>query len=326
MKPIDGGRVSLPIANFTYVNIYPSALLFLIMKQDIQLQLNKQLSDFLGTQFATTRYYPASGGHIHQSLIIEGNGQRYFVKTNQANALPMFISESNGLKEISNSHTVRVPRPLIYGNNEDYSWLVMEYLPLTKPTLNGMSALGEQLARLHKVCQGSFGWHSDNYIGSSVQKNRQAQSWPDFWRDQRLAIQLALAAKNGYRGKLQSQGEHLLDKAPIFFKSYIPKPSLLHGDLWGGNIGFINGREPVIFDPAVYYGDRETDLAMTELFGGFAKEFYQTYEEHFPLDNDYKLRKRLYNLYHVLNHLNLFGGSYLHQAQHIIESLLAEIS
>jgi len=183
--------------------------------------------------------------------------------------------------------------------------------------------LGRQLAALHRVTHTRFGWHRDNTIGSTPQINTQKNDWVTFYREQRLRYQLELAAENGYGGSLQRRGEQLLERLPAFFISYRPRPSLLHGDLWGGNHAALTDGTPVIFDPAVYYGDREADLAMTELFGGFGSGFYSAYRAAWPLDPGYRVRKDLYNLYHVLNHLNLFGGGYRGQAEQMVDRLLA---
>jgi fructosamine-3-kinase len=150
--------------------------------------------------------------------------------------------------------------------------------------------------------------------------------WIDFWRERRLGFQLDLAARNGLRGALQTQGRQLMDALPALFAHYRPAPSLLHGDLWGGNWGADAAGNPVIFDPAVYFGDREADLAMTELFGGFSRAFYDAYDAAYPLDKGYETRKTLYSLYHVLNHFNLFGGGYGGQAQRMIQQLLAQVN
>ncbi len=146
-----------------------------------------------------------------------------------------------------------------------------------------------------------------------------------FWRERRLGFQLQLAAENGYRGQLQRLGDKLLDAMPAFFDGYAPQPSLLHGDLWGGNHAYLADGTPVIFDPAPWYGDRECDLAMTELFGGYGADFYDAYRASYPLDAGYAVRKELYNLYHILNHLNLFGGGYARQAEQMMQRLLTAI-
>jgi fructosamine-3-kinase len=159
---------------------------------------------------------------------------------------------------------------------------------------------------------------------STPQLNAPGGDWVAFWRGRRLGYQLNLAAAKGH-GRLAAGGARLMEKLPAFFVGHTPAPSLLHGDLWSGNAAMTAGGEPVVFDPAVYYGDREADLAMTELFGGFPPPFYEAYRAEFPLDPGYGTRKHLYNLYHVLNHLNLFGGGYGAQAAGMIERLLAEV-
>jgi protein-ribulosamine 3-kinase len=182
--------------------------------------------------------------------------------------------------------------------------------------------VGRRLARLHRCGSPYFGWHRDNTIGSTPQRNDQTSDWVDFWRRHRLGFQLELAARNGYDRSLSSSGERLMAVLDALI-GHRPAASLLHGDLWGGNIGATREGEPVIFDPAVYYGDRETDLAMTELFGGFGSDFYAAYGEEWPLPPEYATRKILYNLYHVLNHLNLFGGGYLARAKAMMDQLVA---
>jgi fructosamine-3-kinase len=201
---------------------------------------------------------------------------------------------------------------------------VLEHLELRPADDKGMRALGRNLARLHRVTARRHGWDRDNTIGSTPQINTPADDWIAFWRERRLSFQLKLAASKGHAARLSASGERLIEKLPAFFEGYTPVPSLLHGDLWSGNAAMDADGKPVIFDPAVYYGDREADLAMTELFGGFPHSFYAAYRTEYPLDAGYETRKQLYNLYHVLNHLNLFGGGYGAQAERMIEQLLAQ--
>ena len=237
----------------------------------------------------------------------------------------MFAAEAEGLNEMLGSDSIRVPRPLCYGSDEAHSWLVLEYIEFGAAGRATSELLGEQLAAMHRHTSDRFGWHRNNTIGSTTQVNTLGRDWVDFLREHRLRYQLELAAANGASSRLLDRGLQLLDALPAFFATYDPAPSLLHGDLWGGNWGADNAGQPVIFDPAVYYGDREADLAMTELFGGFDDRFYQSYRHAWAIDPGYSSRKVLYNLYHVLNHFNLFGGSYAGQALGMVDSLLAQV-
>ncbi len=276
-----------------------------------------------GKPFRISTRRPVGGGCINQATMIEGDGQRWFVKLNDAARIDMFAAEFAGLEEIRRSNAVRVPAPLCYGVAGGQGYLVQEYLDLSGT--GGAAAdesLGRGLAAMHRRTQAVYGWHTDNTIGSTPQHNREDSDWVRFWAGRRLGFQLELAAANGWGG-LRDDGERLLEALPTLLPAR-PPASLLHGDLWSGNHAFLRDNTPVIFDPAVYYGDRETDLAMTELFGGFSARFHAAYREAWPLDPGYEIRKTAYNLYHVLNHLNLFGRSYLGQAERMIASLLRE--
>lgn len=263
------------------------------------------------------------GGCINRAQRITCGGTSYFVKLNDAGLLDMFEAEAEGLEEMARSQTIRVPRPVCCGVSDGNAYLVMENLQLGGS--GSAETLGHQLAALHRVTGDSYGWHRDNTIGSTPQPNSPSNDWTAFWRDQRLGFQLELAARKGFGGRLQRSGEALLDRMSDFLDGHAPQPSMLHGDLWSGNYAFTREGDPVIFDPAFYYGDRETDLAMTELFGGFGGRFYDAYNEAWPLDPGYSVRKTLYNLYHILNHANLFGGGYASQAQGMMDRLLSEV-
>jgi len=265
-----------------------------------------------------------SGGDISTAEILESGGRRYFVKINDAARLGMFEAESEGLTEIANTKSVRVPQVVCSGTHADHAYLVLEYLDIGHGAGKSDELLGLQLVAMHRTAHARFGWHRANTIGLTPQINTGEQDWVTFYREHRLRFQLARADENGYGENLLRRGELLLEKLPVFFASYQPLPSLLHGDLWGGNHAVLRDGTPVIFDPAVYYGDREADLAMTELFGGYSPVFYDAYREAWPLDPGYRARRDLYNLYHVLNHLNLFGGGYRGQAQQLIDRLLGE--
>ncbi|MBA2658706.1 MAG: fructosamine kinase family protein [Nitrosospira sp.] len=275
--------------------------------------------------FVAEKISSIGGGCINETYRIEGNGQRFFVKLNIADGLDMFAAEAAGLLEIYGSRTLRAPIPVCWGKNRFKAWLVLEYLAMGGFSAADAAALGSGLAAMHRLSSEKFGWERENTIGATPQINELSSDWVSFWRKFRLGYQLKLAHVNGHTGKLQTQGEQLMAKLESFFPGPKPAASLLHGDLWSGNYGFDSAGQPVLFDPAVYYGDRETDIAMTELFGGFSAVFYAAYREAYPLDPGYATRKTLYNLYHILNHLNLFGGGYLHQAEQMMSRLLAEI-
>jgi fructosamine-3-kinase len=265
---------------------------------------------------------PMSGGCINQAWRLENrDGTYYFVKLNDADKLAMFAAESAGLTAIAATNTVRVPLPITHGTAGEHAFLVLEYLDL-HPTGN-TPLLGEQLAALHKSTSEQFGFQQDNTLGETPQHNNWTSDWIEFWRERRLGFQLDLAACNGYGGELQKQGQQLMERLPEFFEDYQPQPALLHGDLWGGNHAFTEDGMPLLFDPAPFYGDRETDLAMTELFGGYGQEFYAAYRSAWPLHEGYARRKILYNLYHILNHANMFGGGYARQAEGMMRRLLS---
>ncbi len=283
------------------------------------------ISAVRGEKFRLQGRRPVGGGCINGTEVFEGGGRKYFVKLNDAARLDMFAAEAEGLREIAATNTVRVPSPVCLGTHDHQAWLVLEYLELRGDSDNADEILGRTLAAMHRTTQERFGWRRDNTIGATPQINTEENDWIVFYRERRLRYQLDLAAANGHSGNLQKRGEQLLEALPEFFGSTRPRPSLLHGDLWGGNHAALRDGTPVIFDPAVYYGDREADIAMTELFGGFGARFHAAYREAWPLDPGYHARRELYNLYHILNHLNLFGGGYRAQAEQAIERLFREL-
>jgi fructosamine-3-kinase len=244
-----------------------------------------------------------------------------FTKTGPVSSAEMFQAEAEGLLELAKPGVIRVPEVLDCGIRDNRAFIEIEQLDLERATRDVERQMGEQLAALHHTTADRYGWHRDNTIGPTPQHNPWSDNWIDFFRVHRLEFQLQLANQNGYGGSLQEQGARLLERVDGFFNGYTPVASLLHGDLWGGNWGSCDG-QPVIFDPAVYYGDRETDLAMTRLFGGFGAAFYEAYEDAWPFEGGHQQRCDLYQLYHVLNHLNLFGSGYLGQAQQLFARLL----
>ena len=265
------------------------------------------------------------GGSINECYRWESRSGPVFVKIAPSGKLSMLSAEAAGLEELRRAQAVRVPRVLGVGTHETNTWLALEWIPCGARSATAEAALGERLALQHRHTAAAFGWHLDNTIGSTPQPNGWLDDWAIFFRERRLRLQLDLAARNGYTGKLQRRGATLLEHLGEFFTAYRPTPALLHGDLWGGNWASDPLGRPVIFDPAVYYGDREADLAMTRLFGGFGADFYAAYEAGWALDSGARTRTGLYNLYHVLNHANLFGGGYVAQALSLVERLLAEV-
>jgi len=290
----------------------------------LQNAIARAITQATGECFKSENRRGVSGGDINTAEVLEGGGRRYFVKLNDATRLAMFEAEIEGLAEITNSKSVRVPQPVCSGTHGDQAYLVLEYLDIGHSSGKSDELLGHQLASMHRSTTTGFGWRRDNTIGSTPQINTAENDWLTFFREHRLRFQIELAARNSRGANLLRRAEQLLEKLPVFFASYQPLASLLHGDLWGGNHAALRDGTPVIFDPAVYYGDRETDIAMTELFGGYGMGFYAAYNEAWPLDAGYRVRKNLYNLYHVLNHFNLFGGGYAGQAERMIDKLLSE--
>jgi len=269
------------------------------------------------------RWTRHGGSSFHETWRLDLSRAEFFVKVNTPEHAAMLDGEARGLRALAVAHAVRVPVPIASGVAGNCAYLALEWLNLGR---GGRDAeLGRALARLHRTTAPRFGGPSANTIGTTPQDNAWSDDWAAFFRDRRIAPQLKLAARNGHHGELQRNGERLLATIPALLAGHAAVPSLLHGDLWSGNAAALANGEPVIFDPAMYYGDREADLAMTELFGGFDRAFYAAYRDAWPLPPGYEVRRTLYNLYHVLNHLNLFGGGYRAQAESMIARLLAEV-
>ena len=280
------------------------------------------LANALGEKVKLEWVRDLPGGDINRAALISSGDSNWFLKYHHDAPDGMFAAEALALAEIADTACIRTPTPVAYGEDGNTAWLVLEHLELS--SRGPASLLGEQLAALHGITNRKYGWSRDNYIGSTPQMNGQREDWVEFWRDGRLGPQLEMARSAGHGHRLNNKGESLLGRIGQFM-DHQPAASLLHGDLWAGNKAFTRDGQPVIFDPASYYGDRETDIAMTELFGGFGPEFYSAYQAHTPLPDGYRLRRDLYNLYHMLNHLNLFGAGYLSRCENIIDALMAEV-
>ncbi|MDH3587788.1 MAG: fructosamine kinase family protein [Gammaproteobacteria bacterium] len=263
-----------------------------------------------------------AGGSINDAWRVNSDIGPLFVKFNDSAMHEMFAAEAAGLQELAQTNSIRVPRVICSGCDNSWSFLILEYIAFDRSDNEAGRLLGLQLAQLHGCHSEAFGWFRDNTIGSTPQINTQTDDWIEFFGQHRLGFQLELASRRG-GARLAKSGAQLCEQLDRFFAGITIEPALLHGDLWGGNWGVCKG-QPVIFDPAVYYGDSETDIAMTTLFGGFPQSFYTTYREELPDKPGGRQRRELYRLYHVLNHYNLFGGGYGAQAERMIGALLAD--
>jgi len=296
---------------------------------EIREALERAVMDATRADWTLLATEPVSGGCIHTALRLEGEDAggktKHFAKLAPIERAPMLAAEAEGLAAIRAAGAVRAPSVIAQGDDGEMGWLILEWLELEGLAARSGATLGAALAAQHRIPQAKFGWEKDNFIGATPQANGWSEGWLDFWRDKRIHAQLRLAMKNRYPTKMIDRGERLLADCEAFFRTHEPVPSLLHGDLWGGNASALSDGTPVVFDPAVYCGDREADLAMTELFGGFPKDFHSAYRNAWPLDDGYTVRRDFYNLYHVLNHANLFSGGYVEQSARLIERLIAEI-
>lgn len=284
-----------------------------------------ELTRLTGLEFSPEPARGIAGGSINRCFNWPTGSGAAFVKVAPRLTASMLEAEAAGLAELARAQALRVPRVLACGRAGASAFLALEWLEAGTATEECEERLGAGLAQLHAVAAPEHGWWRDNTIGSTPQANGGLASWPEFFRERRLRPQLELAVANGFAALLEGPGERLLAGVGALLATHTPKASLLHADLWGGNWLATRDGEPVIFDPAVYYGDRETDLAMTQLFGGFGPRFYRAYAAAAPLPPGAELRVDLYNLYHVLNHANLFGESYARRARAMIERLLAEL-
>ena len=283
-----------------------------------------QISQATGKTFKPHSNQSTGGGCINQTFTLSDGDRQFFVKSNRADLLEMFVAEAEGLAALKSANAFRIPEVICYGVDNNNAWLVLENLSLGYAGSQNFSSAGEKLALQHQVSQDTFGWHRNNTIGSSPQINLPENSWSTFWKKHRLGYQLELAMSHGYHGEVITVCEDLIERCDVLF-DHNPKPALLHGDLWSGNLSFDSNGQPVIYDPAVYFGDAEADLAMTELFGGFGHAFYQAYNQVTRIDSGYQTRKKLYNLYHILNHMNLFGGGYQQQSIQMARQLISEL-
>lgn len=264
---------------------------------------------------------PVSGGDINYAWKVSTNNDRYFLKTNRAGLYPeLFKCEAEALRMLASTRTVTVPGVLYASDDSDPPFLLMRYIVPGSARVGTHEEAGRKLAGLHRITSGCFGYSSDNYIGSLRQSNTLKPDFIEFFVYQRL-MPLALQAvkSNLATARLIRSIENLSCR----LKDIIPvePPALLHGDLWSGNLMTDPKGCPVFIDPAVYYGHREADIAMTRLFGGFPESFYQAYHEAYPLEPGWQKRSDVFNLYPLLVHLNLFGAIYLEPLEQILKKV-----
>lgn len=283
--------------------------------------IGKDISRSLSIEYTPTRWVGGygGGGEVGTGAIIDASGTRYFVKQGGLSDYDMLNAEYEGISEIYQTKTIRVPQPICIGRSSRSAYFVFEFLDFGGSGSEVIQA--EQLCAMHRVTSpnGMFGWKIDNTIGPTPQPNTYHDTWDEFWDNQRLGYMLKMAKRNGASF---AKEQELREKVKAVLSSHQCVPSLVHGDLWSGNQGFLRSGEPVIYDPAVYYGDREVDIAMTKLFGSKSSKFYATYNEKWPLPPGWEIRETIYNLYHILNHYVMFGSGYLGQAQRMIDKIL----
>ncbi len=264
-------------------------------------------------------------GGVHDAHRMRFERADIFLKTTRLEGAAMLDDEAEALARLRETGTVILPRPLLNGIAGECAYLALKWIDLHPAGPDAQQRMARMLAALHRCEADRYGWTRDNHIGLTRQPNPWSDNWCTFFTEQRLGHQLRIAERRGSNAWVK-RGLEMLDVLPKIFDGYQPVASTLHGDLWNGNTGMRGDGEPVLFDPAAYHGDRETDIAMTELFGGFSPVFYAAYDEEWPLDDGYEERRPLYQLYHVINHANLFAGGYARQAERMIEAVFARFS
>lgn len=295
----------------------------MIEASSIEEALRKLYSDAVKIE----RRKSVGGGCISKtSLITLSNGEVLFLKEDGNSSPGLMRGEALGLEALDSSEGPRVPKVFALGENDEGQFLLIEPIETGKRASDFMSSFGAELAALHAAVRSDrFGFHVDNYIGTTPQKNEWQESWIRFFGERRLRFQIDRAFGMRLADEPLKAGVYRLIESLDRFLVEPDGASILHGDLWGGNYMVDRDGRPVLIDPAVYFGHPEADLAMTELFGGFGREFYRAYDEELGIDAGYSERRDLYNLYHMLNHLNLFGRSYLGSVERIVTHYLSRL-
>jgi fructosamine-3-kinase len=257
---------------------------------------------------------------LNLSFKVSSAKHSFFVKLNSKENLINFQAEAYSLRQLKKLTHIACPDVTTIGISLDKSFLVLDYIKFSKAKPVLWYQLGQQLAQMHQeTSHGQFGWQHDNFIGNTIQPNHWSSNWTTFFSQQRIAWQLQLLSE---KSVLLGDIDHIAKICHNALLHHNVTPCLVHGDLWQGNTGF-TFEQGMIFDPACYYGDREVDIAMTELFGHFPDDFYHGYQAEYPLDNGYEQRKIIYNFYHILNHANIFGGIYIEQAKATLSRIIS---
>ena len=286
------------------------------------MKLNQKIKNKLEEELEIniSSFSSLSGGCISNAYKIKTiDNKNYLLKINESHKGDMFLKEANGLVELKKANAIKVPEVIL----AEKDFILLEFINSSGRTNSFFKDFGIRFSEMHKYSSSTFGFYENNYIGANPQPNIPSKdeetSWTKFYFNKRLLYQYKLAEKNGYATQeLRAGISKLENKIEKILAGSEESPSLLHGDLWSGNYMIDENGDACLIDPAVYYGHREADLGMTKLFGGFNSEFYKSYNENYPLPDGYDYRENIYKLYHVMNHLNLFGGGYYSQAISLI--------
>ena len=297
----------------------------------LQIKLQRAFDQLVPNRVQICQVRQISGGCISHAFQVRatlavGDEVDFFVKSNHQQFVDNYRCEWNGLTAIERTGTIRVPRLIASGIVEDEAWLILEWVKRGKKTSNFFESFGRQLATMHLTTRGhEIGWEQDNYLGASLQRNQAKQNWPDFFASQRITMQIRMASDQyDLPQSFLSQLEKIASAMGSVLQGSEPETSLIHGDLWSGNFLSDEEGKPVLIDPAVYRGNREAEFGMLRLFGNCPALFYDSYHESFPLPDGWENRCNVYVLYHLLNHLNLFGPSYLDDCKRMCSTILSE--
>lgn len=291
----------------------------MLLPTDFISHIKNKLINTLERDIQINKVEKVSGGSINESYKLSTNTVPFFIKVNSKKKFPgLFDSEEKGLNKLKSYSRFYVPKVILKDHFNDSAFLILPFLERGQTTSSFWTLFAENLAHLHQQSAEYFGFDEENYNGSLIQINAKKLRWADFFVENRLMIQCKLARDNKIVDQaFVTQVEKIYPKIEHLFP--VEKPSLLHGDLWSGNYMAGKDGETILFDPAVYYGHREVDIAMSLLFGGFDKQLYSRYNEIFPLEKEWESRVDIANLYPLLVHVNLFGAGYAKRVKQVIK-------